>query len=277
MNIRIFRCFAAVVVLLTADSSAHAIDTCKVKVDKKTGVLNVDAKGVAGPLLWGTKPGSETSSFFNAGTCVSGANAKKCQLANPATLAAKTPPRGCTLYLADGVQACSAWISGCSPAPRDGAGFLVKDTTGATVGFSDTTGTVVLRNDGNAFLSIPLKADGTGFAASAFLIFASADCSGTAMVSEAPSPIKPVNMMSSAGPAYYASGVISMITPLSFLNANDSFVSQAACDFQNGPGNSTFVAPSSCCVPYLLSAQNASTLSTTNLAVFSPPFHLEEQ
>ncbi len=43
----------AVAVFSTSLSTAHAIDRCKVKVDKRTGVILVDAGGVGGPLTWG--------------------------------------------------------------------------------------------------------------------------------------------------------------------------------------------------------------------------------
>jgi hypothetical protein len=42
-------------VLVTADSS-HAISKCKVKVDKKTGLIQVDATGLAGPSDWAAGP-----------------------------------------------------------------------------------------------------------------------------------------------------------------------------------------------------------------------------
>ena len=90
------------------------------KVDKKTGVLQVDAKDVTGTLVWGDTEGAESASFFNEGPCVANGKAKKCQIADPTTLAAKTPPAGCTLYLDDdGTAPCSAWIPGCIPGGRN--------------------------------------------------------------------------------------------------------------------------------------------------------------
>ena len=71
----------AATLLVAAASPAFAIDKCKVKVDKKTGVVLVDAAGVGGPLTWGEAVGSETNAFFNSGTCVAGDKAKKCQIA----------------------------------------------------------------------------------------------------------------------------------------------------------------------------------------------------
>lgn len=102
-----------------AASPASAIDTCKAKVDKKNGVITVDVAGAGGPVLWGATQGNEANAFFNDATCVAGATGKKCQLADPSTLASKTPPPACTLYLDDGVQACEVWIRGCIPGPRE--------------------------------------------------------------------------------------------------------------------------------------------------------------
>ncbi len=110
--------FAAVMATLLLAAPAHAIDKCKVKIDNKTGVLLVSASGVTGTLLWGNTDGAETETFFNAGSCVVADKAKKCEIADPATLAAKTPPTGCTLYLADDIAPCSVWIKGCTPGSR---------------------------------------------------------------------------------------------------------------------------------------------------------------
>lgn len=116
-NIRVAA--ATLAIILIASTSAQAIDKCKVKVDKKTGVLVVSAKGVSGTLQWGAAEGAETEPFFNAGVCVVAGKAKKCEIADPATLAAKTPPSGCTLYLDDDTAPCSVWIAGCTPGGRN--------------------------------------------------------------------------------------------------------------------------------------------------------------
>ncbi len=116
-NIRVAA--ATLAIILVASTSAQAIDKCKVKVNKKTGVLVVSAIGVSGPLQWGAGEGAETEPFFNAGACVVAGKAKKCEIADPATLAAKTPPSGCTLYLDDDTAPCSVWIAGCTPGGRN--------------------------------------------------------------------------------------------------------------------------------------------------------------
>lgn len=105
----------AITCALMFPAPAHAIDKCKVKIGK-TGVIEVSASGVSGTLKWGATEGAENQTFFNAVSCVAGTKAKGCQLADPATLAARTPPAGCTLYLDDDGANCSAWMRGCTPA-----------------------------------------------------------------------------------------------------------------------------------------------------------------
>lgn len=112
------RITAAAVMLVLGATSAHAVTTCSVKNDKKTGVFTVSASGVSGTLLWGSSQGAETESFFNAATCVASGKASKCTVADPTTLAARTPPAGCTIYLADNAGSCSAWVPSCVPGSR---------------------------------------------------------------------------------------------------------------------------------------------------------------
>ncbi len=105
--------------------TAEAVDKCKVKVDRKSGLLRIDAAGVEtggalGTLKWGSDPGEIDRDFFNANDCITGTKAKRCVVADPTTLGAKTPPSGCTVYLADDSgNDCSAWIKGCTPGTRD--------------------------------------------------------------------------------------------------------------------------------------------------------------
>ncbi len=109
---------AALAGVVFSGTGGEAAEKCNVKVDKRTGVLLVSASGVSGTLLWGTSEGAESEPLFNVATCVVGDKAKKCEVADPATLAAKTPPSGCTLYLADDAAPCSVWIAGCTPGSR---------------------------------------------------------------------------------------------------------------------------------------------------------------
>ena len=108
----------AMILTALTTQPASAIDKCRVKVDGKTGVINVSAVGASGPILWGETADAADNSFFNAGNCLIGTVASGCQLADPSTIAAKTPPPSCTIYLNDGGEPCSAWIVGCTPGLR---------------------------------------------------------------------------------------------------------------------------------------------------------------
>ena len=103
--------------LLGNASWARALDHCKVVVDARTGLLRISAKNVAGTLTWQDAPGGPLRTFFDA-ACVVDGTAKRCLLDAPMTLAARTPPVGCTVFLADAGASCSAPVPGCSPAVR---------------------------------------------------------------------------------------------------------------------------------------------------------------
>ncbi len=119
-------------VLVTPDTG-EAMTKCRVKVDKKTGLIQVDATGVLGPLQWGGESVGATNSFFNDATCVASGRAKRCTLADPATLESKTPPASCTIHLDDGVTPCSAWIAGCTPGSRAASLSRTVDESGNNV------------------------------------------------------------------------------------------------------------------------------------------------
>jgi|SRR5512139_1764750 hypothetical protein len=114
---------AALAAALVLATHAGAVDKCKAAADKRSGVIHVDATGVGGPLAWGGAADETVNAFFNAATCLKGSKAKGCELADPASLSAKTPPDTCTVHLDDGVQPCAAWIPGCTPGPRNIAGL----------------------------------------------------------------------------------------------------------------------------------------------------------
>lgn len=120
----------SLIALAIAGGPVSAIDSCKIKVDKKTGVIYFSAKnlspaasdGTPGFLQW--KVGATADygyEFFdpacrNTGTL----KATKCTLGDPAGLQSKTPPSDCTLYVEDNgdLTSCSVWIPGCQPAAR---------------------------------------------------------------------------------------------------------------------------------------------------------------
>ena len=112
------RVLLAASLTMLVPSVVRALDTCKVKVDRRTGTLQVSARNVSGTLLWGRSAGSETNAFSNAATCVSGGTASRCELGAPGSPEQITPPELCTLYLADGSESCDVHIRGCTPGVR---------------------------------------------------------------------------------------------------------------------------------------------------------------
>lgn len=252
-------------------TTAHAIDSCKIRVDKRTGVILVDATNVVGTLQWGSSAGQENGAIFNAGTCVAGGKAKKCQIGDPMTLTAKTAPTGCTLYLDDGTMPCSAWIPGCSPGQRQSAGALVKDSAGATIGYSLSGGGVV-RQEGSNLVNLVVNVDGSGFNAAGSLVFLTNNCSGTTLMAPDTSMIKFVTIVSDSI-GYYGptSGTLQNI--LSVLYPIQGVSDQPGCDGYFGPGT-TFLAPHGCCLP-IVSSGNVGAAISVNLGGFVPPFSVE--
>jgi len=266
---------ACAAVLLVTVSSSYAIDRCKVKVDKRTGVILVDATNVGGPLLWGESSGGEINTFFNAGTCVAAGKAKRCQLADPNTLASKTSPAGCTLYLDDGVLGCSAWIAGCTPGPRRDTGAVVKDSNGLTVGIAaDPNGQNVLHDESGIAMRIPIEYYGVDFYRAGSLFYTSTDCSGLILLPEDPAMVTTVTVYGGSGlyePATTSPQNIQ--TRLDFYGT--LFQNQTDCDNNYGPAVATFVAPNACCVPFVTSGPFGPAQSI--LLNFTPPFHVEVQ
>jgi hypothetical protein len=111
----------AVLALGVLPGTARAVDSCKAKVSKQDGTIQVLAQGVVGTLLWGDADTTVTSGFDNAATCVSGGFASGCTLGAPGTPERITPPRLCRIHLADdGTNTCSAYIKHCTPGLRTG-------------------------------------------------------------------------------------------------------------------------------------------------------------
>ncbi len=235
-------CFA----LLAASTPARAIDKCKVKVDSKTGVLTVSATGVVGTLQWGSAAGSEDQAFFNP-SCVASGTAKGCQLADPLTLASKTPPDGCTIYLDDGTAPCSTWIKGCTPGRRSSASLVWKDSNGAIAGASDDTGQVLFRKTGDVVVRIAMQG-GSNFQEAGAFHYNSPDCTGTALVPGDTGPFRNVTVPDSySSLVYYAPDGGSYQSDGSVLHTSVIIMSPLDC-FSYYPG-STFIGPNSCCQP----------------------------
>ncbi len=102
----------------TIPTASHAVTGCAVSVTSTDGTIKVSASSTSSALRWGTASGAETTAFANAATSISGTTATNCQLGAAGTLAAKTAPAACTIYLRDGASSCSLWVTNCSPGVR---------------------------------------------------------------------------------------------------------------------------------------------------------------
>jgi hypothetical protein len=103
--------------LSLASGGALAASKCKAVFDKKTGVIQVSAADIdPATLVWSDEASGVFQSFFDA-ACIKGTKAKRCTLADPATLPSQIPPAGCTIFLSDANAPCSARIRGCVPRP----------------------------------------------------------------------------------------------------------------------------------------------------------------
>jgi hypothetical protein len=229
---------------------------------------------VGGPLLWGSNAGAENNAFFNGGTCVAAGKAKKCELADPLTLASKTPPAACTLYLDDGVAPCSAWIPGCSPGARSATGMVVLDSNDTVVGFAgDPSGTSALREDGANIIRIPIAGDGADYLYGSALYFTTNDCTLLNLATQDTQMVKQVNVVSSGsgfiGPATVSNQVIESI-----LNINSSFNNQTDCDTFLGPGK-TFIAPHGCCDDVAPFNFPVGPAISVDLSAYTPPFSVD--
>jgi hypothetical protein len=111
--------FAAFVAAF-APSPAAAIDSCKVRIDKKTGVVSMSATGLSGLIAWRDSASDDYQTFHLPGCTVDGANVSGCPLYDPATTTARIPPPSCEVCIGDasGIDCC-ARLKNCTPGARD--------------------------------------------------------------------------------------------------------------------------------------------------------------
>lgn len=119
---RLTLCAVLGAALLLHAPTARAVESCKVKVDPKTGAIQFSAKKVLGILRWGESFGSANRVFANDSECTADHKATKCELGDPGAPSRITPPELCTLFVRDigGGPSCSAYIKGCTPGVRPG-------------------------------------------------------------------------------------------------------------------------------------------------------------
>jgi hypothetical protein len=124
---------AIALVLGGGADAAAAADRCKVKVDKKSGVIEFSASDVDGETLrWGDTTTNQPYAFHDP-ACVKGDKAVKCTLGSRDSNEAKTPPRYCTIYALDSRGGCIVWVPGCTPGMRE------PELFGGQIGGEDIT------------------------------------------------------------------------------------------------------------------------------------------
>lgn len=261
-----------------SSSAVRAVDSCKVKVDPKTGTLSVSGRNVTGAVLWGNTAATVTNAFSNAATCVSGGTATKCQLGSSGTPAAVTPPALCTLYLADGgASTCSAFIKGCTPGVRStsssGTGVVIKDSVGAVVGVanpvSSAGSTTVVRDAGGGEL-YTVKVSTSGLPDSPFsAVYVSADCSGQGLLAADDSAFAQAAVQVSGGKVHVS---FPPSTSTTVHSESVNGYTQPACVGIAG----TFTAPDTCCFSANTTAALA-PIEEIDLSGLIPPFHSELQ
>lgn len=112
---------ALIAALIWASPGVAVVSACKARADKKTGVIKVKAKNLAGVPQWGDAPGLETNAFANAPSCYDAITGKmkNCLLADEVSTAATMPPPNCRICVGDGVGSCCTWVKGCTPGIRE--------------------------------------------------------------------------------------------------------------------------------------------------------------
>ncbi len=115
------------VVLAFTATPAEAIQSCKAKVNRKTGVITASASQVGATPHWGAEPNTIDAEFFNESTCFAKGKLSGCTLADPATPAARLTPSLCVIFIEDasGQLPCAAIVEGCRASPEDRGGDFV--------------------------------------------------------------------------------------------------------------------------------------------------------
>jgi len=117
-SIRILIVSAFALAALMRPASGEAISKCTAKVSNTDGTIFVSGVAVSGVVRWGASSGTEVNAFANEAACIQNGKAKSCQLGDPGSAAAVTPPELCRIWVQDGAAECSVYLKGCTPGAR---------------------------------------------------------------------------------------------------------------------------------------------------------------
>lgn len=129
--------------LLVTCQSARAIDNCSARINKKSGYVEISAKRIVGPPLWGVSPDAIEGDFDSfpplsgsGSACLSGNKMKRCTRLGGFPDSKALLSSSCTLYLRDDSSTCATYIRGCTPRARDLAsdGAILIDQARAIAG-----------------------------------------------------------------------------------------------------------------------------------------------
>ncbi len=150
---------AAALLTCTATPS-EAVERCGAFINPFSGNIEVYAKGVdAETFRWGHREGEEVNEFHKL-SCVKYRSARRCKLAKPHTLEARTPPADCTLHVADSTGRCSTWVRGCIPGVRELPDFPEPPEPGSEPGGDPVVGSLVCDDHSTQlFVSSGMTAD----------------------------------------------------------------------------------------------------------------------
>lgn len=106
-------------IALFAPIGSYGVERCRVRVDRRSGDLQITAREVVGTLRWGGGLGAEATPVANAAECIDGrGRARRCLLGASGSPVATTPPAGCVVFLADdSAQPCAVEVKNCLPTP----------------------------------------------------------------------------------------------------------------------------------------------------------------
>jgi hypothetical protein len=255
-------CLSALLVPLRAS----AIDSCKVKVNSQDGTILVSAKNIAGVVRWGYGAAEVVKSFSNAGTCVAGGVATKCQLGATGTAQAVIPPSLCTLHLADSSSTCSVFIKGCAPRTPQ---LVVKDATGAIFGVASMgdggyVAVMVGTSAGVRNLRLNTETEGLpgalqGFGTLGAIYFSTGDCSGPVFVG-----VMGDSVLGGAPTLVGATNVANPTTPFALYVPAGSGAMGSYGSYDSGNG----------CV---VSSGSTTLAPAALVATYIPPLHVEMQ
>jgi hypothetical protein len=168
---------------------------------------------------------------------------------------------------------CQVQASGLSGPPGSGQ-LLVKDSNGNTIGPFDGSAGAMYDDGGTLVRFTGLTMAGFQQVFFHIVYYTSVDCTGTGLAPVDNSLATFVQVVGTTGYYFPSTGTSTNTNSQLLRSGTVNYTSQAVCDGQFGPGNTTFVAPDGCCDVIALT-QDLGPVQTIDLSGFVPPFSLQ--